>query len=246
MTIKLIVLSGGHGTRFHGKTNSPGKPLIKVLERPQLFWAILGGVLSYSPDSIILAVRSGMKTAIEEEISVYDFGKPLSIVDIGPNTSGAAESAYNALTTISRDQKSSNFIIADNDCFNLVATEEKLEHQFPFVSVVESRHPQHSYVHLTSNGKVKNIFEKIVISRFAVSGHYGFSSFEEYFKAYSSTKFEGSEKYLSAVANTLATIEPINPLFVQDYVSFGTPEEISSLSDENYVTLKRNLAVDLK
>jgi hypothetical protein len=235
MTITVLLLLGGVGNRFQDIYQTP-KPMIQVKGESQLYWATKGAWLSYKPENVIFAVRTPLLELVKGELNRLSFLENYEVVDIGYETNGAAETASRALINSTSLDLDSNLVIADNDCFNLNSSfEESSSNNFPFVSVTQSNNPQHCFVEFNSEMCATAFFEKQIHGKFALSGHYGFSSSWEFRIAYGmflkSGEIEG-EFFLSGLMQFLTQIKHVRVFPVEKYFSLGTPVEISNVHED--------------
>lgn len=87
----------------------------------------------------------------------------------------------------------------------------------------------YSYVRLGEDGRVTDIAEKVVISPYATSGLYGFSSMDRYLEDYASCRWAGGERYISAIYRTMldrgAGIRTNAGSMGEGTIVLGTPAE---------------------
>jgi NDP-sugar pyrophosphorylase family protein len=233
MTTIAIVLAGGIGSRFKTLTLKP-KPLIKVLNRNQLFWSTKGAFLSYNPDSFIFACRTELVERIKSEVEAYEFLPKFEVLDVGFTTDGPAHTLEMALSLTSQKLEGSKIIAIDNDCFNLI--DRKVEFlSFPFVTSTISNNPAHCFIEIADNATILDFHEKSPHGNTVISGNYGFSSPEQFMEALRSVRNsdqKSSELFLSAVMQILAKSEEVTAIQTAKYFSMGTPSEIDQVDNE--------------
>lgn len=234
MTLAVIVLAGGIGSRFKPTEGYLPKPLISVQGKSQLFWATKGAVISYEPDFVIFACRSELVEPIEKEVQSFPFLSNSEVVDVGYSTEGPANTLEIALRNTKFELAESRIIAVDNDCFNLVSHEIS-SHDFPFVTTTTSQNPAHCFLDISKNSLVQNFHEKELFGDVVVSGNYGFlqpSQFRESLLAVRSSGKVQQELYLSTVMQELIEANSVRALPVSRYFSMGTPSEIAKLTED--------------
>ena len=72
-----------------------------------------------------------------------------------------------------------------------------------FIDTFDADSPAYSYVALDDAGLVVDIAEKVVISRHATTGLYGFASMDAYLAAYANCRWPTGERYISTLYRSL-------------------------------------------
>jgi len=106
--------------------------------------------------------------------------------------------------------------------------EKSLETHSGYIDLFTSNNHEYSYVLLDEKNLIKEISEKILISNFATSGLYGFSSTEIY-KKYYNKEIYISEIYRKMIANNESILG--GKIYTeQETIVLGTPSDYLNLS----------------
>jgi len=231
LTIQVLLLMGGLGTRFASAGYSTPKPLLLVDGEPMFRKAISSFDPLKTEVSLFAAVRA------EHEYS-YGLGSLLSdegmhVTYLHENTRGAAETALQAVRYLNPE---SPLIVVDCDLHfrspELFSVLEKKS--FPFdggLTFFESKDPRYSFAEIDSHGVVVRTAEKNPISNKALIGCYAFrtaSIFSTASEELVSQLKEGSDQevYMSAVYNVIIKNGAKVLGYPGSFDSFGTPEEL--------------------
>ena len=233
MTIQVLLLMGGLGTRFSSAGYLLPKPLIDVEGVPMFRLAISSFDDLKTEKSFFAVVRA-------EHEQKYGLGKTLEEAGVhvdylGQNTRGAAETAMSAMKSLDPVKP---LVILDCDLKVKSSTlfDALSQEVLPFdggLTYFYSRDSRYSYAKVDSNGIVSRTAEKEPISSNALIGCYAFNSASVFFGA-ASILLEsdecrsGDEFYISSVYNVILEHGGNVLGYPGDFDSFGTPEELKS------------------
>lgn len=237
----------GEGTRFAKAGWTTPKPLIELNGQP-LFKHAISSVSAEGIEmkySFIVRQEHIDKYGIDEGIK--SFLPEANIFSVLKTTRGAVETCLIAESAISDDDavivmdcdlefRSQRFI----EIIKSVLAEpfERFESFDKFESVIggalvsfESDQPKYSYAELGEDGYVKRTAEKEVISSHALCGAYFFSSGKRFkqiaHQLLEEPEFKKPEYYVSLLYNyLLAAGEKVQLAPMEEYYSYGTPEEL--------------------
>jgi dTDP-glucose pyrophosphorylase len=169
--MKLLIPAAGRGSRFNHKKYELPKPLIKIYDKPMIYWAIKS--LKLKCDIII--ILNNKQDKYQEIYDVTKFYFPNSeIITISDFTDGPASTCLFAEKYIKNDEE---LIIANCDQFLYWDSEDFLKRlkNKPNDGIVVTYFtdvPHNSYA-AVKNGLVTQIKEKQVISKYSLNGiHY--------------------------------------------------------------------------
>lgn len=235
--IHLIMPMGGLGSRFASEGYQTPKPLIEVDGMPMFKKAIS----SIDKDliekvTIIIRKESQEKFLLKEEILKQI--PTAAVVIIEKLTGGATETVLEASDLISEKD---HLLIMDCDLwFKSRAYMKEVTRIIEDKSSVdgllltfESDSPKYSYAKLDDEGFVSQTAEKKVISRNAIAGAYFFSSSRDFLNAAKNLVQRGlteenKEYYISPLFNEIIKSGgKVKAVEVEEYYSFGTPEELN-------------------
>lgn len=228
----------GEGSRFLKEGWTTPKPLIELRGIP-LFMRAIGSIAADGiPMKYSFIVRKDHidKYHIDKQIICAIPNANVFYVEI--TTRGAVETCLIAKSAISKDD---SIIVMDCDlefrskAFTkgiLRILEKPIEEVSGGILVsFESNEPRYSYAEIDENYNVKRTAEKEVISNHALCGAYFFSSAEGFLNAahrlLNEPVFTKPEYYISLLYNyLLANGEIIKLTTMEEYYSYGTPEEL--------------------
>lgn len=236
--LHIIMPMAGEGSRFLKEGWTTPKPLIELNGRP-LFMHAVGSVrIEDVPLKYSFIVR-------QEHIDRYGIDKGIlavlpdaQVFSVLKTTRGAVETCLMAESAIGDDD---GIIVMDCDLefcsvgFNTVIKEilSKPANQVNGGALVsfESNDPRYSYAVIGEGGLVKRTAEKEVISNHALCGAYFFSSGKRFkeiaHKLLDEPEFKKPEYYVSLLYNyLLADGEDVHLSTMEEYYSYGTPEEL--------------------
>ncbi len=150
-----------------------------------------------------------------------------------PDTNGQAETASLALDFIKNDNWifffNGDTILKDRNLNKTIDYVNSNKEISGFIDVFYEQSANYSYVKVNSNMYVEKIAEKIVISKYATSGLYGFCNKETFFKYYKKLNFAEDEIYISDIYELMIVDNlkiKIGDLFSKaQTIVLGTPKE---------------------
>ena len=241
-TLHIIMPMAGEGSRFLQTGVVTPKPLIKVEGKP-LFQRAIAGL------SALDAPRKYTFIVLQEHIDRFAIDRRLKrgfptaeVIAVAKTTRGATETCLLAADRISPDEAvvvqdcdleffSSSFnagIAADLTCDTGVAGR---------VISFDSDHPRYSYAEVDQENHVVRTAEKKVISSHALAGAYYFARGADFLtvanelvRRFEQADLNVKELYLSLLYNLLLEDKRTIMLHeLEQYRSFGTPEELQGL-----------------
>lgn len=226
--MNILIPMAGKGTRFKNSGFKVPKPMIPIMNRPMIEWALDSIKMIKIPHKIIfLALKEdlsfGLRTILE--------GRGI-IIEVPEVTEGAVNT-----TLMASDYINNNDPILILNCdqyldWNINHFLKSLNNNDGIITVFESSNPHHSYIKYTGS-KIIKIEEKKVISNLAVGGIYFFKHGSQYIKAANSqirknNRVKG-EFYISPVFDELLNMNKTLTYFKlnnSEIHMLGTPEEV--------------------
>jgi NDP-sugar pyrophosphorylase family protein len=180
----------GRGTRFLGSRFTAPKPLIRIHDF-MMIEHVIANLLTPEVSRIVLVSQRGFE--LERHLEVFSsrfLNGNLSILEIDFVTNGPAETAFLAGQYL---DPHSPLVIANSDQFldteiSPFYSEVSKHSNQGVVMTMEDDNPKWSYAKVDSDNCISEIVEKVVISKFATTGVYGFSSTARFMKAFESMK----------------------------------------------------------
>ena len=235
--LALIIPAAGRGSRFAKLGFAEPKPLLELHGRPFFWWAV---------ESVrrVVATRQLIFVVLQEHIDdfaiarkIHSYYPAAQVIALPDVTGGAAETAAVGMRALARPGP-----VAINDCDHaficpsLAGIVKALQRDTEAALMCfRSASPAYSNARLDLNGKVIGTAEKEVISPFAIAGCYLFSDAGRFGELYESYKQSCAynELFLSGVFNLAAERQlPIGMVEVERHCSFGTPEEMATVTAE--------------
>ena len=228
----------GEGSRFLKEGWTTPKPLIKLHGTP-LFMRAIGSVLVEGATmkySFIVRQEHIESYHIDEQIRTIV--PESNIFSVEKTTRGAVETCLMAENAIDENDA---IIVMDCDLefrskayiegIKMILNQSADEANGGMLASFESTEPRYSYAEVDDNMIVKRTAEKEVISHHALCGAYFFSSAKGFLKAahrlINEPVFTKPEYYVSLLYNyLLANGEIVRLATMEEYYSYGTPEEL--------------------
>lgn len=184
--IQLVIPLAGKGSRFlESKFNQP-KPLIPIHGWPMI-QHVLANLVNQQVSKVVLVSRRefGLEKTISPTISGFP-GTTFQVINIDHYTEGPAETSNLALQLLDFERplviaNSDQYINSDLAEFYSAVSSARYS---GVVMTMEDNDPKWSYVELDSAGMVTKVVEKEVVSSYATTGIYGFSSASIFADAY--------------------------------------------------------------
>lgn len=236
--LHIIMPMAGEGSRFRKEGWTTPKPLIKLNGEP-LFKHAISSVTSEGINlkySFIVRREHIDKYKIDEGIKAFQ--PDANIFSVKETTRGAVETCLVAEAAIADDDavivmdcdlefRSMEFIEIIKEILSL-----PMEHADGGALVsFESSDARYSYAAIGPDGLVTRTAEKEVISNHALCGAYFFSTGKRFkqiaHQLLSEPEFRKPEYYVSLLYNyLLAAGERVRLARMEEYYSYGTPEEL--------------------
>ena len=178
--MKIVMPLAGRGSRFKEVGFKDPKPLIKILDKPMIQWAL--DSIDYAPKDLIFICLKDHVVNHQLDIKLKTLlSNEITIVTTDGVTQGAACTVLLAKNYINNDEEC---IIYNSDQFfksSLTdAIENKPDEVQGIIPVFKATHPKWSYASLGDDGYVNKVAEKIPISTHATVGLYYFSQGRSY------------------------------------------------------------------
>lgn len=236
--LHVVMPMAGEGSRFLKEGWTTPKPLIKLKGHPLFMRAVSSIFMDDVPMKYSFIVRQEHidKYHIDEQIkTILPDAKIFSVLK---TTRGAVETCLMAECEIADEDgvivmdcdlefRSKRFLEILKDHLSLTIDESEGGALVSF----ESNEPRYSYAALNSNGFVERTAEKEVISNHALCGAYFFNSGKRFkqiaHQLLVEPEFKKPEYYVSLLYNyLLADGEKVQLASMEEYYSYGTPEEL--------------------
>lgn len=229
----------GEGSRFAKAGWTTPKPLIELNGQPLFKHAISSISGAGAPMKYSFIVRQEHIDRYKIDAAIRGFIPEANVFSVQKTTRGAVETCLVAESAIADDDA---VIVMDCDLeFSSQGFIETIRNilEQPAEDVdggalvsFESDQPRYSYAALNEDGLVTRTAEKEVISRHALCGAYFFSSAKRFkevaHRLLDEPEFKKPEYYVSLLYNYLLDAgEKVHLSTMEEYYSYGTPEELS-------------------
>ncbi len=234
-SLHIIMPMAGEGSRFRNAGWTTPKPLIELAGKPLFVRAIESVKVDDAPMKYSLIVRQEHIDEYAVDKGIREILPDAMIYSVEKTTRGAVETCLIAEAGIADDDA---VVVMDCDLeFRSEAyrriIEEALNNEDATGGALvsfDSDQPKYSYAALDENGNVVRTAEKEVISNHALCGAYFFASgkeFKEIAHQLLEAPMEKPEFYVSLLYNyLLAKGDTVKLATMEDYRSYGTPEEL--------------------
>ncbi|MDC7288816.1 NTP transferase domain-containing protein [Blautia schinkii] len=229
--LHLIMPMGGAGSRFLKNGFEMPKPLIKINEKPFLYWATrsIEKYVDVADITYVVLEQHIAEFHIDEVILNYFPTARIEAVEFEKVKSGPVMTCLVGLKNIQDNQP-----ILFNDCDHMFSCSSFAEDMNTglwdydgALLTFESNHPQFSYIKY-ENEKVIGTVEKRVVSNYAICGAYMIRNaqlFREMAEEYSKN-CNYNEFFVSGIYNIMCQKRlDIQNYIVDFHVPFGTPVE---------------------
>lgn len=236
--LHIVMPMAGEGSRFAKAGWTTPKPLIKLNGQPLFKHAISSVAVEGLPMKYSFIVRQEHIEKYAIDAGIRSFLPEANIFSVRKTTRGAVETCLIAESAIVDDDA---VIVMDCDLefrskrFNeiirkILVQPADLARGGALVSF-ESDQPRYSYAELDEKGMVVRTAEKEVISHHALCGAYFFATGKRFkqiaHQLLNEPEFKKPEYYVSLLYNyLLADGEPVYIAPMEEYYSYGTPEEL--------------------
>lgn len=236
--LHIIMPMAGEGNRFKKEGWNTPKPLIELNGMP-LFQRAISSVCADGIDmKYSFIVRQEHIDEYSIDKGIKSFIPEASVFSVQKTTRGAVETCLIAESAIEDDDaiivmdcdlefRSKEFIRIIKDILSKPASEVNGGALVSF----ESHEPRYSYAALGEDGFVTRTAEKEVVSNHALCGAYFFSTGKRFkqiaHQLLDEPEFRKPEFYVSLLYNyLLADGEMVHLASMEEYYSYGTPEEL--------------------
>ena len=237
--MNIIIPLCGKGERFTKAGYTISKPLIKVYGKEIIRYAL--DSLNVNPtDDLYIVINQ--RTAIIRPL-INKYYPSATIIQLDLETSGASETIANALPHIRDKTKSALLLDGDNfyTCNVLDIIRQNPTQNQVVCFETDEEVPRYSYVKLEEeSNRIVEIAEKRIISRYANTGCYYFSSLnvlEQSTKAaIAHAAVSNDEPYIShAIANSMFDTTWYGTSIQKSaFISLGTPEQVQAYESHTY------------
>lgn len=236
--LHIIMPMAGEGSRFLKEGWNTPKPLIELKGVPLFKRAIGSVIIEGAPMKYSFIVRKEHIDRYHIDDQIKAILPEANIFFVEKTTRGAVETCLMAESAISYDD---SIVVMDCDLeFRSKGYAEGIKEILsrPIDNVnggmlvsFESTEPRYSYAEVDENMIVRRTAEKEVISNHALCGAYFFSSAKGFLKVahklLEEPAFNKPEYYVSLLYNyLLADGETVKLSTMEEYYSYGTPEEL--------------------
>lgn len=237
--INVVIPMAGLGSRFSKAGYTTIKPLIKVLDKQMVEWAVQS--FSFLPISfqLIFIILQEHETQynLSSTLKQY-FGGSIKIIITPYLTRGQAETVFLAKDEIDNFNR---LFIFNCDTYSLMpALWSHILHEEPDGTLVcfKATDPRYSYAAIGKNGYVTETAEKKVISNYASNGLYYFRHGYYFIDAFTKTQNQNtqnnSELYIAPLYNELIRLgKKVSISLTTENWVLGTPEE-KDYFEKNY------------
>jgi len=241
--LQILMPMGGLGSRFAKAGFTTPKPLIKVDGMPMFRKALTSLDDLSVPKEFLFVIRQEHADTLKLDQLIAGALPEAKVIVIPELTRGAVETAVAAKDYLDQTQP---LVVMDCDLwfssesYNQMIL-KAINKTVPSAGLLTftSNNPRYSYAKVDGSDNVTETAEKVVISNHAITGAYFFSTAELFIN--SAIELLGQpltdtmpEYYLSYLYNILLDHEiTVKATYVDDYASFGTPEELEEYNDGN-------------
>jgi len=179
--MKIVVPMAGRGLRFAGQGLNTPKPLIPILGRPMIAWA-LDSLMALQYSSLIFVVLQEHETAFHvSDLLSKNSGSSAQVVLIPEITEGQLCTVLAAREMIHTDE---DILIASADTLVRSSLQDDIARRPPdcrgIISVASLPGDRWSFARADEHGNVVEVAEKVRISDHASTGLYYFSNGREF------------------------------------------------------------------
>lgn len=237
--LHIIMPMAGEGSRFLKEGWRTPKPLIELHGKPLFMRAINSVKVEGAPMKYSFIVRKEHIDLYRIDDQIKDILPDANVFYVEKTTRGAVETCLIAESAISDEDavlvmdcdlefRSKGYQAGIRECLQQPASEASGGMLVSF----ESDLPRYSYAEVDDKMIVKRTVEKEVISNHALCGAYFFSSAKGFLRAahllLDEPVFTKPEYYVSLLYNYLLKDgETIRLATMEEYYSYGTPEELN-------------------
>ena len=236
--LHIIMPMAGEGSRFKKEGWATPKPLILLDGQPLFKHAIQSVSAEGIPMKYSFIVRQEHIEDYHIDKGIKSFLPEANIFSVLKTTRGAVETCLMAEIAIEDDDA---VIVMDCDLefrsvkfmeiIKVILSKSMDEADGGALVSFKSDNPKYSYAEVGEDGYVKRTAEKEVISNHALCGAYFFSTGKRFkqiaHQLLNEPEFKKPEYYVSLLYNyMLKTGEKVQLAPMEEYYSYGTPEEL--------------------
>ena len=237
-TLHIIMPMAGEGSRFLKEGWTTPKPLIELDGMPLFKHAINSVLMDDVPMKYSFIVRQEHIDKYQIDGKIRSFLPEANVFSVLKTTRGAVETCLMAESAIDDND---GIIVMDCDLefrskrfleiIKGILSKPVEEVNGGALVSFESNEPRYSYAALGADGFATRTAEKEVISNHALCGAYFFSSGRRFklvaHQLLNEPEFKKPEYYVSLLYNyLLAEGEKVQLASMEEYYSYGTPEEL--------------------
>ena len=219
--------SAGNGSRFP-KDKWGAKPLIKVWNKTLLEYSLRS--LPLKKDDFLLLIIRDDEASDDVALTMRSLGMPcqFEIKRLEKVSRGQSETVFWGVKDLS--ELLPIWIHNCDTAFNL-GTVNMGSESLNRILVFESQEERWSYASIDKSNRVLRTAEKVVISKFATSGTYQFSSVALFCKYFLKSTLDGGELFVAPIYNKLIQdgIE-VTATKIAAVYPLGTPDDITLFS----------------
>ncbi len=237
--LHIILAMAGRGSRFAKAGFTTPKPLILVDGTPMMLKALSSLEAIKAAKYYTIIIRQEHETAYNLSQMLHEVLPQANIVITDDEPTGATRDASRAKPYLEPHQ---GVIVLDCDLwFSSTEYNQMVEASLNNSLDIDgglltftADSPRYSYAQIDANGLVTRTAEKVVISDRAITGAYFFKDATTFLSAADELMAQPlseslPEYYLSPLYNILLAKDgKIKAALVDDYASFGTPEELAA------------------
>ena len=236
--LHIVMPMAGEGSRFANAGWTTPKPLIELNGQPLFKHAISSVAAEGIPMKYSFVVRHEHIEKYGIDVGIKSFLPEANIFSVLKTTRGAVETCLMAESVIADDDavivmdcdlefRSKKFI----EIIKSILSQSVEEANGGALVSFESNEPRYSYAAVDIDGYVTRTAEKEVISNHALCGAYFFSTGRRFkqvaHQLLNEPEFKKPEYYVSLLYNyLLANGEKVQLATMEEYYSYGTPEEL--------------------
>jgi dTDP-glucose pyrophosphorylase len=235
--MNIVIPLAGRGERFRKEGFKTPKILLDVMGQPMFYWALrsIKPLLDKYPP-IFVCLRDHLKNT-NLKTKIYEYCPNAIIVEIDTLTNGQAESVLSAAYFIDEEKP---LLIYNGDTFQVdhyLESSIRDSKSRGMIFTFESDSPNYSYVEIDKDRKVKEIKEKIAISKNASTGLYYFPNGKRFMNVtkqmLEKDAANNKELYISNVIQDLISKGDVFTISkVESCFPLGTPIELKKFLDE--------------
>jgi len=180
--MNIIIPLGGKGDRFKTNGYKEPKPLIKVFDKPMIFY-VLDNLKLVNSDKVFIIYYNVDKELFETTIhNKYPY---VHLIELKEQTKGASETICKGLQCVKSISANKKCVLLDCDTFyteDVLSMYRSINSNAIFYTTNTEPNPIYSYIKLNTEGNVIEIAEKNKISNNANTGIYCFNDIDVLFE----------------------------------------------------------------